>query len=466
MPSIPTTYRRGVPAAPACVPAPAAAPQNGAAFAVFLAVNALLFVRPSDVFAPMLGVEIYQYVIGLCLLLSVPALIELFGGDRLPTTPIAVCVLGIFPIVFASALVNLGPEGAFDYSVLFAKFLAYFFLLLALVTTPARMKVFVAFLVLFAGIMATLSLLDFYNVIELPRPTEINGKAVVFEKDRMYGPGLFGDPNDLCLILVTMLVLTLGLLTDSRAGSPRVLWLIPGALLVFGFALTQSRGGLLALMAGVGMVIRLRYGWGRAIALGALGFPLLLFSLGGRQTAISAQTNTGQERIQLWSAGLEMFRSHPVLGVGLDQFKEHAPLLAHNSYLQSFSELGYFGATFFIGAALLSVLGLYGLTLPRREPGQLVPVTPVLIDPTLRHYHPYVAGAVTAYCTGMFMLSLNLLVVTYTIFGLAASFLSMSATNPPRVVARFGPELFFRLALLAGVVFVGLYMFVRLTFGA
>ena len=470
MPSIPSTHLRNVPVVPARRLVPAALPKHGAAFGVFLLVNAFLFVRPSDIYAPLGGVEIYQYVIGLCLLLSLPALIELVSGDRLATTPVAVCLLGLFPIICASGMVNLGPEGAFDHALIFAKILAYFFLLLALVTTPTRMKVFVAFLVFFAGIMATLSLLDFYEVITLPRPTMIDGKVAEFERDRIYGPGLFGDPNDLCTILVTMLILTLGLLTDSRAGSPRVLWLIPAALLAFGFALTQSRGGLLALMAGMGVFIRLRFGWGRAIALGALGFPLLLLALGGRQTAISAQTNTASERIQLWSTGLEMFRAQPILGVGLDQFKAQkgnpARLLAHNTYLQSFAELGFMGATLFIGAALLSVYGLYRLTLPRRDAGQLVPITPVLIDPTLRHYHPYVAGAVTAYCASMFTLSLNLLVSTYTIFGLAAAFLSMSATNPPRVALRFGFELLFRLMVFAGLVFVALYLFVRATFSA
>ena len=124
------------------------------------------------------------------------------------------------------------------------------------------------------------------------------------------------------------------------------------------------------------------------------------------------------------------------------------------------------GATLFIGAAFLSVYGLYRLTLRRRDPNRLVSVTPVLIDPTLRHYHPYVAGAVMAYCTGMFTLSLNVLVSTYAIFGLAAAFLSMSVTNPPRVAQRFGFELLFRLAVLAGLVFVAFYLFVRATFSA
>jgi putative inorganic carbon (hco3(-)) transporter len=466
MSSIPSTLRRRTPIAPERRPAPVALPpQHGAAFGMFLLVNAFLFVRPSDIYAPLLGVEIYQYVIGLCLLLSLPALIELISGDRLGSTPVAACVLGLFPIIFASSLLNLGPEEAVGHAVIFAKILTYFLLLLALVTTPGRLKVFVAFLVFFAGIMATLSLLDFYEVIELIRPKEIDGLPVLFERNRMNGPGLYGDPNDLCTVLATMLILAVGLLTDSRSGSPRFLWLIPVGLLAVGVPLTQSRGGLIALMAGAGVFVRLRFGWGRAIALGALGLPLLLlFALRGRQVDLSTKAETATQRIQLWSSALVMFKAQPVLGGGYDQFAKEGRLLAHNTYLQWFAELGFFGGALFLGATMLSLYGLYGLVLPRRDPGKLVPITPTLVDPTLRHYHPYVAGAVMAYFVGMCTLSLNYLVSTYTIVGLPAVFLAMSTTDPPRVASRFGLELLFRLAIVSVLFLAAMFVFVRITF--
>ena len=463
MSSISATIPRSVPTA-ARQPAPVEATPHAAAFAMFLLVNAFLFLRPSDIYPPLYGVEIYQYVIALCLLLSFPALIDLFSSGRLASMPVAACVLGLFPVVFASNLVNLGPEEALGHSFTFAKILAYFLLLLALVTTPARMKVFAAVLVFFACFMAFISLLDFYQVIELYRPKVLDGKLVLYELNRLNGPGLFADPNDLCTVLVTMMILGLGLLTEARSFLARVVYLAACGLLAFGFVMTQSRGGLIALMVGVGLCIRLRFGWGRALALGALGFPLLLLSLGSRQTALSSSTNTASERIQLWSSALVMFRSQPFLGSGFEQFAKENRLLTHDAYLQWFAELGFPGGTLFLGAAALSILGLYRLMLPRQQPGQLVPVTPTLADPTLRHFHPYVAGAVTAYCAGMFTLSLNYMVSTYTIFGLAAAFLSMAETNPPRVAVRFGFELLFRLAILSVLALAVFFVFVRLNF--
>ena len=464
MPSIPATILRSVPIAPARQPASVDATPHGAAFAMFLLVNAFLFLRPSDIYPPLYGVEIYQYVIAVCLLLSLPALIDLFSGGRLGSMPVVACVLGLFPIVFASNLVNLGPEAALGHTFAFSKILVYFLLLISLVTTPTRLKVFAGFLLFFACSLAVLSLLDFYKVIELIRPKLINGKPVLFEPDRLNGPGLFADPNDLCTIFVTTLILGFGLLTESRSLLARVLCLASCGLLGFGFVMTQSRGGLIALLVGAGLCIRLRFGWGRALALGSLGFPLLLFALGSRQTALSSTTNTATERIQLWSSALVMLRAHPVLGSGFDQFAKETGFMSHNAYLQWFAELGFPGGTLFLGAATLSAFGLYRLTLPRLHPGQLVPVTPALSDPTLRHYHPYVAGAVTAYCGGMFTLSLNYMVCTYTVFGLAAAFLSMAETDPPRVPVRFGFDLLFRLAILAVAVLAVMFVFVRLNF--
>ena len=50
-----------------------------------------------------------------------------------------------------------------------------------------------------------------------------------------------------------------------------------------------------------------------------MGAPLLLVVVAGRMTAISTDTNTGQERIELWNAGLVMLKESPVFGVGQER---------------------------------------------------------------------------------------------------------------------------------------------------
>src|SRR5262249_10492775 len=155
-------------------------------------------------------------------------------------------------------------------------------------------------LIVFAVAVAVVSALDFHRVLptptgQLPRPLLPTGKLATVDPKRMYGPGIFQDPNDVCVLIVTALVLVVGRLAGGRSGAARWLWLVAVGVFGYGFYLTQSRGGLLALIVGMGLLIRLRFGWPRAILLGALGLPVLLVMLGARQTAISVDTNTGKE---------------------------------------------------------------------------------------------------------------------------------------------------------------------------
>lgn len=464
MPSFSTQQRPARPAMtpPRRPPSGAREPGTELGFFVFLLVNAALYVRPSDVLPGMEGVELYRYLILASLAVSFPAVLHNFRSAALEERPIDVCLLLTFPLVVLSGAINVGVEHAFETGVVYLKLLVYYFLLVSLVTTPARLRVFLACLLLFTCVAVILSVLDFYKVIAIPRIESINGKPVTIDPNRMYGPGIFSDPNDICMVIVFCIMVLWGRLADGRGGLFRWLWLGPLAVFLGGFVLTQSRGGLLALLAGAGVLVVLRYGWSRALLIGAIGVPLLLVVLGGRQTAISSDTNTGQERIMLWNEGMVMFRANPVFGVSLDRYQERAGLLAHNSFMQAFAELGFFGGMFLFGAVVLSVGGLYRLGRPVLVQGRWIPR--MIVDPEVRQLHPYVTGAIVAYCTGMLTLSLNIRATTFTVFGLATVMLALATTQPPTARDRFNTTLLGRLAALSVVFLIGMFVLIRLTF--
>jgi O-antigen ligase len=201
----------------------------------------------------------------------------------------------------------------------------------------------------------------------------------------------------------------------------RVLWLGPLGLFAFAMAKTGSRGGFLALVAGLAVFLRFRVGWTRTLLLGALGLPVLLVAFAGRMTTISTQEETGQERIQLWSEALEGFKSSPVFGIGKDEFAKAAGHVAHNSYVHAFAELGFFGGTVYLGAYFVAVWGLYRLGARGVQ----------IHDPELRRLHPYLLGAVVAYAVGMFTLTLCYVLPTYLVLALAAVYINQAATTPP-----------------------------------
>jgi O-antigen ligase len=449
-------------AARPCATAPAiGVPGTSLGFALFVLANAILFVRPSDVFPSLEGVEIYRYLLVGCLAVSFPAVLHYLGKGELTSRPIDLCVFALFPFVILSSQAAGGFDIACENAIIFFKIIVYYLLLVSLVTTPWRMRAFTGWLILFAAVVTILAALDFFKVIAIPRGVLENGRTGTVDPDRMYGPAIFQDPNDICALIVVCMILLIGRLADRRGGLARWLWLLPLAVFLFGFYLTRSRGGLLALAAGLAIAVRVRYGWQRVFLLGILGLPLLAL-LGARQLDISTTTNTGQERIQLWSDGLVMFRANPLFGVGPDGFRDQAGHVAHHSYLQSFSELGFGGGMFFLGAAALAFLGMYRLSRPLATSRGIA--SPQIVDADLHQLYPYMLGAVTAYTAGMLTLTLNMLVTTYTFLGLGGLFLSITTTRPVVPRDRFDATLLVRLAGL-GVLFLGgMFVFVRLTF--
>jgi O-antigen ligase len=446
------------------------APAHRLGFSLFLLVTAVLFVRPADVLPFLRGVEVYQYLIVLCLAASFPAVLAHLAPDRLEARPIDVLVLLLLPAGVLSHLTHAELGWAADVGVYFLKTLVYYLLFVSLVNTPRRLRLYLTTLVVCAAAVVVLAALDYHRVIKLPRISDkldaVMALAEQNEARRMIGPGIFQDPNDVCVLIVVSLALLAGRLADPRAGLARWAWVVPLCVFAYGFYLTRSRGGLLALLAAGGVYVRLRYGWGRAVLLGAVGAPLLLAVLGGRQTAISATTNTGQERIELWNEGLVMFRANPLFGVGVDRYIESAGHVAHNSYMQAFGEMGLFGGACFLGAFYVALWGLWRLALPvPPDPARAsggVRVVPVLLDAELRQTHPALAAALAGYAAGMMTLSLNGLVVTYAFLGAASTYLSLAATAPPVPALRLDGTLVLRIIGLSLLFVAGMFVFVRL----
>jgi putative inorganic carbon (HCO3(-)) transporter len=185
--------------------------------------------------------------------------------------------------------------------------------------------------------------------------------------------GGIGDPNELAAVLVPALSFALFMLVIER----RVLlrWLLLAAALISALALfrTESRGGLVGL--GVMLVasaflsgpVRAR---AVTMALATSGFALVYFTLIAppqalaRVTTFSAGGGTG--RPDLWAVALDVFRAHPLVGVGAGNFPLVEPSYAflnrnlprfdlivvtpkvvHNTYLNVLVEVGVVGFILF-----------------------------------------------------------------------------------------------------------------------
>jgi O-antigen ligase len=443
-------------------PAPAGAARPHTApyplgFFLFVLVNVTLFVRPTDFIPGMIGWEIYQYLIGLTFLAAFPAVLGQLTARRLEGRPISVCVLGLLAAIVLSQVVHANLGAAFEGGKEHLKMIVYYLLLAGLVNTPARLRSFLRWLVAFASAAVLVAVLQYHGVLHiqaLKRVTDgagfdaATGAEVVVR--RLTGTGTFADPNDFCILVVVAVLANLYCLTDRATGLLRFAWAPPLLLCLYALALTHSRGGMLALLAGVFALLQARFGGRRALLLAALVVPGLLVVFAGRQTDFSATDGTGQERIQIWREGVVLFQGAPLFGIGCNEYDKQVGRVAHNSYLHAFTELGFFGGLLFLGAWAVALTALYRY---RRA---------VILNPQLHRLHPYLFGLVVGYAVGMTSLTLCYIVATYTVLGVVTAYLALVRTAPPTPQPRFDALLVGRLTGLSVVALAGFYAVVRL----
>ena len=429
-------------------------------FLLFLLLNVILFVRPTELVPELENVRAYEFLTVLCLAVAAPGVAHQFSPRMLQDRPITLCLVGLLLAVMLSQLAHFSFWGARVGGYDFFKVLVYYLLLVVIVNTASRLRWFLLCLSGLITVVAMLALLQYHEIIDIPALSALEqpdfdaetGQLVTIP--RLRGTGIFNDPNDLSLILALGILLCLYWLGSRPMGGIRYMWLGALALFIYGLIMTHSRGGLLAVSAGLLVLIRARYGWWQAIGLALCGFPLLLFA-GGRQTrfALSDQNDTAQERVQIWAEGLGLFRREPLFGIGYNQFAEENSfgLVAHNSYIHSYVELGFLGGTFFVGAFVAAVLALRhrGATRTEGHNGEL------------SRLRPYLMAMLAAYMVGMFGLSRCYVIPTYLVPGLVTAYLQVTSGSPGVVPLRVDGRLLSRLGLASAICLAFHYCFVR-----
>jgi O-antigen ligase len=462
LPRVPL-LRPGWPAAePPALPAPRRYPFG---YFLFILLNITLFIRPGDIAPELDALPSYELLIIACFACSLPAVLEQLSRKALRRAPITIFMFGLLVAVAASHL--LSPLhfffiwGARMSAYKFFKVVVYYLLLVGLMDSPARLRNFMTMLGVFIVALNVVTLLQFYEVIQLPnidvafQQTEFDeGENPTGEKTlRLQSTGMFADPNDFCLALVTGMVMCLYAMGNLRAGPVSLIWL-PG-LISFGYSLflTRSRGGFLAMIGALLAFFYSRFGWVGRVVLTAVAVPLVFVAFAGRSTELTSSSGTGLDRIKLWSEALDNFRQAPLFGIGEGEFTEVTDdhKVAHNSFIQNYAELGFFGGSLFVAAFAYAIGSLYRL----RPPDVYIP------DPELRRLRPFLFTLLIGYVAGLMSLSRAMVVPTYIPLGLTAAYLRLTTTFPPRPPVPLTFRLALRMLLVSSLFLAGMYAFVR-----
>lgn len=193
--------------------------------------------------------------------------------------------------------------------------------------------------------------------------------------------GTYADPNEYAAVLVPAFIFGYVLVDAATKRWQQVAGCMCMLILLYELLETQSRGGLVALIAGVLALTISSHGKER---LRLIGFVLVMAAIG---TAFMLGTPQGQDlfersfhgdssgRSDLWRVAENQFSDHPIVGVGLGNFAPLAPkyisadvrrtndILAHpktthNAYLQSLAELGLVGTILWLSFLLSCIVVL------------------------------------------------------------------------------------------------------------
>lgn len=272
-------------------------------------------------------------------LMSVSLLLAFVGwlaaGARTPAAP-QFLLLPLFVLMAMASEVANGWSGGILYVLgQMGPSLIVFFVLATAVNEPRRASA--AFTVI--GLSAMV--LALHSAQQAAHGVGWTGMTLG-EDGRVRYVGIFNDPNDLGLLFVMALPMLMYL--ASRAGFlGRWFWRAGVLLLLYGVYLTQSRGTQLAVLLMVGVYVWQRRGLAMAAGLSVAGLVGLMLLPSSRMTELDVDEPSAFGRVDAWYEGLDMFKTHPLLGVGAGNFTDYNELTAHNSFVLVLAETGFLG---------------------------------------------------------------------------------------------------------------------------
>jgi putative inorganic carbon (hco3(-)) transporter len=216
------------------------------------------------------------------------------------------------------------------------------------------------------------------------------GNAVTGKELRPRLAGPIGEKNRYAQVLLVLLPLAVSRMRIERNGPLRMLAAGSAALIVIGVVLSFSRGaaialGVLVLAMGLTRMVPMRQVFALTLALAALVAVVAPDYVGRVQTLAAAdsaltQGGTADQAIVGRAtenlAALNVFRDHPILGVGPGQFfarysQQYANALdlkfldenrrAHNLYLEIAADTGALGLVIFLAIVGVTMVQLWRL---------------------------------------------------------------------------------------------------------
>lgn len=343
---------------------------HGLSFAGLFVFTFLVYFRPYELF-PSLAWLSKSALVAALVTLAVFIPTQLGLENRLTARPREV-KLGLLLLLtgMLSIPLALEPARALQSFIEFCKVVLMFIVMVNVLRTEKRLRALIL-LVLFASCVLSVAAFNDYARGHLA----LQGRRI----EGLIG-GLFSNPNDLALHLITMIPISLALVLGSRGAIRKTLFVGCSLLLMAGLVATFSRGGFLGLICVVAFMVWKLARRNRVIFGGiALAMVLAMITLAPsayRSRISDTSDDSAVARTDDLKRSILIAARHPLFGVGMDNYILYSNInkATHNAYTQVAAEMGVAALLIYVALLLSPFGGLRRIEAAARIAGRKPPI--------------------------------------------------------------------------------------------
>jgi len=319
----------------------------------------LLYIRPQDWIPWISGIPIYSIVV---VALAVSAFVKYNRQESRENIKAiqTYFLLGFLVCAVVSNILGSYTDALLEQLNMNIKRFVVFSLVLLNLGSKEDIRNTLTFMALLTALLAV------HSIIQAKKGVGFAGVGLTpgYTEVRVRWLGDWDGPNVFAVLFIVSIPLAMEWIFGRTRGIvTRVSGAALFALFVAGIYLTDSRGAFIALGCVLVTYLLSRFGgkWGLIFAV--LCLVVIAARPPSRVTNISSGESSAHERVYTWERGLALLREKPVFGVGRGQFARAAGtgLIAHNNFVQVFTETGLAGFFCWMGAVWWSFRSLYSL---------------------------------------------------------------------------------------------------------
>jgi putative inorganic carbon (hco3(-)) transporter len=313
--------------------------------------TAVLYFRPYELTPALAGfASLAFWIAAATLLIFVPSQLLVEGNFTARPREVKLILLLAFTALLSIPFAINKLEAWQTFNDPFAKAVAMFIVMVNVVRTEYRLKGMLLLSLAVGCFISFGALRNFHLGVLTVEGYRVQGS----------GNGMFANPNDMALYLVTVTPIAIAMCLSARRLQAKILYAVCAVLLVSGNMVTYSRGGFLGLIAVVGVLVwklgrRNRF----ALSLASLivGAAVVAFAPGGYGKRLISiflpsldAVGSSTARTELLKRSLLVAARHPFVGIGMGNFHFVSlhDQVSHNAYTQVSAELGVAALVFYV----------------------------------------------------------------------------------------------------------------------